>query len=106
KLCDVLAALDAEVVMDLISYTLESTAKLVDALRGRVRHFLHCGSIWVHGHSVQRPITEDAPREPFGDYGSRKAAIEKYLLEEARANQFPATVLHPGHLVGPGWNPI
>jgi len=103
---DRIAALKADVVIDLISYTPESTAKLVDALRGRVQHFLHCGTIWVHGHSVQTPTTEDAPREPFGDYGCRKAAIERYLLEESRANQFPATVLHPGHLVGPGWNPI
>ena len=35
-----------------------------------------------------------------------KAAIEKYLLEEALTGGFPATVLHPGHLVGPGWRPI
>jgi nucleoside-diphosphate-sugar epimerase len=78
----------------------------VDALRGRVQHFLHCGTIWVHGHSVQVPTTEDAPRQPFGEYGCRKAAIEAYLLQEAGDHGFPATVLHPGHLVGPGWRPI
>jgi nucleoside-diphosphate-sugar epimerase len=55
---------------------------------------------------VQVPTTEDAPRHPFGDYGCRKAAIETYLLNEARSGAFPATVLHPGHLVGPGWHPI
>jgi nucleoside-diphosphate-sugar epimerase len=71
-----------------------------------VGHFLHCGTIWVHGHSVQVPTAEDAPRAPFGDYGCRKAAIEKYLLDQARERQFPATILHPGHLVGPGWAPI
>jgi len=48
---------------------------------------------------------EDAPRSPFGDYGIRKHAIEQYLLAEA-AKGFPATILHPGHLVGPGWSPI
>jgi len=37
----------------------------------------------------------------MGDAG-RKAAIEKYLLNE----DFPATVLHPGHLVGSGWTPL
>jgi nucleoside-diphosphate-sugar epimerase len=70
-----------------------------------VGHFLHCGTIWVHGHCVQAPTTEDAPRAPFGDYGIRKLAIETYLMEQAREG-FPATVLHPGHLVGPGWAPI
>ncbi len=101
-----IAALEAESVIDLTCYTPESARLMVEGLRGRVRHFLHCGTIWVHGHSVQVPTTEDAPRRPFGDYGCRKAAIEAYLLAEAGAGTFPATVLHPGHLVGPGWKCI
>jgi nucleoside-diphosphate-sugar epimerase len=52
-----------------------------------------------------RPYDETAAREPFGDYGVRKAAIERYLLDAARGG-FPATVLHPGHISGPGWAPI
>ena len=48
----------------------------------RAGHFLHCGTIWVHGHCVEAPTTEDAPRAPFGEYGIRKAAIEAYLREE------------------------
>ena len=48
------------------------------------------------------PTTEEQPRTPFGEYGMQKAAIEAYLLDEARRNGFPATVLHPGHIVGPG----
>lgn len=100
-----IAELGAEVVIDLTCYTPSSARQLVDALRGRVTHFLHCGTIWVHGHSVQVPTTEDAPRAPFGDYGIRKLAIETYLLEQAQEG-FPATILHPGHLVGPGWPPV
>jgi len=101
-----IAALDAEVVIDLTCYKPESAAQLADALRGQVSHLLHCGTIWVHGHSVEVPTTEDAPREPFGEYGIRKAEIERYLLSEARENNLPATVLHPGHLVGEGWSPV
>lgn len=100
------AALDAEVVIDLICFTPESARQLVEALRGRIGHFLHCGTLWVHGHSVEVPTTEEQPRRPFGEYGCRKAEIEAYLLGEARRNGFPATVLHPGHIVGPGWAPI
>src|SRR4029079_1872423 len=69
-------------------------------------HFLHCGSIWVHGPSVEVPTSEDQPRRPFGEYGIRKAQIEAYLLDESRRNAFPATILHPGHIVGPGWEPL
>jgi nucleoside-diphosphate-sugar epimerase len=101
-----IAGLRADAVVDLTCYTPESARQLVDTLSGRVGHFLHCGTIWVHGHSVFVPTREDAPRRPFGDYGCRKAAIEAYLLQEARERGFPATVLHPGHLVGPGWFPI
>jgi nucleoside-diphosphate-sugar epimerase len=46
------------------------------------------------------------PRAPFGEYGIQKAAIERYLLHEARQNGFPAALLHPGHIVGPGWKLI
>jgi nucleoside-diphosphate-sugar epimerase len=100
-----IAALDADVVVDMISFTLGSTQQLVDALRGRVAHFLHCGTIWVYGHNPAVPATESDPLNPFGEYGTQKAAIETYLLAEARTG-FPATVFRPGHIVGPGWVPL
>jgi nucleoside-diphosphate-sugar epimerase len=99
-------ALEPDAVIDMICFTPESAGQLVEALRGRVRHFLHCGTIWVHGHSTQVPTPEDLPRFPFGEYGVQKAGIEAYLLDEAHRGGFPATMLHPGHIVGPGWAPV
>lgn len=98
-----IAELEPDVVVDLICFTLESATHLVHALRGRVQQFLHCGTMWVHGHSVEVPATEDQPRHPIDDYGRRKAAIEAFLLDQARRHGFPATALHPGHIVGPTW---
>lgn len=98
--------LKPDCVIDLTSYTLESTRQLVEALDGHIQQFLHCGTIWVHGPAVEVPITEEQPRRPISDYGVRKAAIERYLLEQARSRHFPAAVLHPGHLVGTGWIPL
>jgi nucleoside-diphosphate-sugar epimerase len=95
-----------DVVIDLICFTPESTRQLVEALRGHVDHFLHCGTIWVYGHSVQVPATEDQPRHPFGNYGVQKSDIQTYLLDQARRLGFPATVLHAGHIVGPGYVPL
>lgn len=103
---DLIRRLEPDIVIDMICFQLESARMLVDALRGKVQHFLHCGTIWVHGPSVLVPTTEEQPRRPFGEYGIQKAAIEAYLLGEARRNGFPATVLHPGHIVGPGWAPL
>lgn len=98
--------LKPDVVVDLTCYFPTSAQLLVEALRGRISHFLHCGTIWVHGEASDRPTTEADERRPFGDYALRKVAIESYLLNEAKENGFPVTILHPGHLVGVGWTPI
>jgi nucleoside-diphosphate-sugar epimerase len=101
-----IAALRPDVVIDMICFTADSARQLVTGLRGKIQHFLHCGTIWVYGPSAVVPTSEDQPRRPFGEYGIQKAAIEAYLLDEARRGGFPATVLHPGHIVGPGWIPL
>ncbi len=95
-----------DVVVDMICFRLESARQIAEALRGQVQHFLHCGTIWVHGPTVQAPTEETQPRRPFGEYGIQKAAIEAYLLDQARRGDLPATCLHPGHIVGPGWAPV
>src|SRR5215218_7671228 len=100
------AALEAEVVIDMISFTRGSAATLVQALRGRCRHLIHCGSIWRYGASVKQPMREDDPSPPFGEYGTRKAEIAEFLAAETRAGGLPTTVLQPGHISGPGWMPI
>ena len=99
-------ALKADIVIDMICFTLDSARHLTDALAGHVGHFLHTGTIWTHGFSTVVPTPEEAPKRPFGDYGIQKAAIEAHLLDEARRKGFPATLIHPGHIVGPGWAPL
>lgn len=97
------AEIETDAVIDLTCYTPESARELVQALRGRVARLLHCGTIWIHGVATEVPTREDQSRRTFGDYGLRKTAIEEYLLSQT---DVPATVLHPGHLVGEGWIPL
>jgi len=99
-------ALEPDIVIDMICFTPESARQLVYALQGQIQHLLHCGTVWVHGHNTVVPTTEDQPRRPFGEYGIRKAATEAYLLKEARQGNLPITILHPGHIVGPGYDLI
>jgi len=101
-----IADLGGDVVIDMICFSLTSAEHIVRALAGRVQHFIHCGTIWVYGHNASVPATEDQPLNAFGEYGTQKAAIETFLLREARENGFPATVFRPGHIVGPGWMPL
>jgi len=98
-----IAALGADVVIDMICFTPESARQLVDALRPARPLLLHCGTIWVHGPAARVPLTEDEPRTAFGDYGTGKAAIEALLWRETMAGGVPSVVLHPGHISGPGW---
>ena len=86
------AEFQPDVVIDMICFTVASARQLVAALQSKVRHFLHTGTVWVHGPTVEAPTTESQPRTPFGDYGIRKAAVEDYLLEKARRE-----VLRPSH---------
>lgn len=95
-----------DAVVDLICFTPQSARLMIDSLAGKIQHYLSCGTIWVHGHSTVTPTTEAQPRNPFGEYGIQKASIEALLLTAARRDGFPATILHPGHIVGPGWIPL
>jgi nucleoside-diphosphate-sugar epimerase len=97
------AALNADVVVDLICFTAESARQLVYALRPSRPLLVHCGTIWVHGPALRVPVTEDEPRTAYGEYGTGKAEIEALLHRETMSGGVPSVVLHPGHISGPGW---
>jgi nucleoside-diphosphate-sugar epimerase len=99
-------AVKADIVIDMICFELQSAKALAEGLRGQTEHFLHTGTVFTHGIPVEVPVSEEAAKHPFGDYGIKKAAIEQFLLGQARSSGFPATILHPGHIVGQGWKPI
>lgn len=104
-----IADLGADGVIDLVCFTETSARQLVDALGTRENppHLVHCGTIWTHGLSEALPLREDeTDKHPLGDYGVQKWAIEQYLRAQ---NTVPFTVIHPGHISGPGWpviNPV
>jgi nucleoside-diphosphate-sugar epimerase len=100
------AALEADVVVDMICFTPDSATGLVEALRGQSGHLIHCGTIWRYGPSVKQPMREDDTSPPFGEYGTQKAAIAELLAAETASGGLPTTVLQPGHISGPGWVPI
>jgi len=101
-----IAGLNADVVIDMISFELEGTQQLVKALHGIVEHYLFCSSIWVYGHATSVPSIETDRTNAIDRYGINKAKIEVWLLQQARRGGFPATCFRPGHIVGEGWVPI
>ena len=101
-----IAHLNADIVIDMISFELERTQQLVEELRGKIEHYLFCSTIWVYGHATSVPSKETDPTNAIDTYGINKAKIEAWLLQQARRDGFPATCLRPGHIVGEGWVPI
>ncbi|WP_405591190.1 NAD-dependent epimerase/dehydratase family protein [Streptomyces sp. NBC_01190] len=100
------AGYGADAVVDMVCFTPDSARQLAEALRGVTAHLVHCGTVWVHGVPTEVPVREDAARKPFGDYGVNKAAAEDHLLRQSALGGTPTTVLHPGHISGPGWVPV
>lgn len=90
-------------VIDLICFKPESALQLVKSPFRQISHYMHCGTIWVRGHKVEVPSKESDIRRPISEYGVLKAEIECYLLQDVNQIAFPTIILHPGHIVGPGW---
>lgn len=105
-----IAALNADVVVDLINFTLESTISLAEVLKNtNLSHYVYCSSIWAHGKATTIPVVEDQLKFPLDEYGMQKARSEEYLHNLFRREGFPETVIMPGQISGPGWviiNPV
>jgi nucleoside-diphosphate-sugar epimerase len=101
-----IAGLEPDVVVDMICFDQPAARHLVESLSGRVQMLLVCGTIWIHGPSTTVPQREHENRRPFCAYGRGKLRMTDYVLGEARLGRVPATVFHPGHIVGPGWHPV
>src|SRR5215831_231905 len=78
-----IAALNADIVVDMISFKLEEAQQLVEALRGKIEHYLFCSSIWVYGYATTVPSVETDPTNAIDAYGVNKAKIERWLLQQA-----------------------
>jgi nucleoside-diphosphate-sugar epimerase len=73
-----IARLNADIVIDMISFELDGTQQLVQALHGKVEHYLFCSSTWVYGHAVSVPSTEVDRPNAIDRYGINKAKIEAW----------------------------
>lgn len=100
-----IAAIDADIVVDLINFHIEDTRKMVEALKGtRLSHYLFCSSIWAHGRvKTLEADPNDLQKEPLDDYGRNKFMSELYLKEQWHTVGFPATIIMPGQISGAGW---
>ncbi|MFC6315164.1 NAD-dependent epimerase/dehydratase family protein [Lapidilactobacillus achengensis] len=98
------AALHGDVVVDLINFNVAETRKMITTLsQTSVQQYLYCSSIWAHGRATTLPVQPNAFKEPLDAYGRDKYESEKLLKQAYLASGFPATVIMPGQISGPGW---
>ena len=105
---DKLKAMEPDIIVDLVNFNIAETKKIVEHFKGtRLSHYLYCSSCWAHGMAETIPFDpDDVRKEPLDDYGRDKFASEMYLKEQYRLNGFPATIVMPGQISGPGWTII
>ena len=88
------AELEAEVVVDMICFTPDSATALVEALRGRSGHLIHCGTIWRYGASVKQPMEDGRPRRRLAstaaEGGHRRAARRRDPVRRPGHHRAPA----------------
>jgi nucleoside-diphosphate-sugar epimerase len=91
-----------DVVVDFISFHPDDLAKRLEIFRGRVGQFIFISS----ASAYQKPVTDYLVTEstplanPFWDYSRDKIACEDFLVNELRANGFPATTVRPSFTYG------
>lgn len=94
-----------DIIVDLVNFNISETRKIVEAFKDSdLSQYLYCSSCWAHGRAEILPFNpDDLQKDPLDDYGKDKFASELYLKEAYRKYGFPATIIMPGQISGPGW---
>ena len=81
---------------------------LIPLLNGTIQHYVHCGSTGVYAPMKRIPAVESDECDPPTEMGGfeQKLAQDNVLLTAAREVGFPATILRPTNIYGPGDIPL
>jgi len=101
---DISPLLDAgpEVVIEMCGHAWPTYQQM----KGRVEHFIACGSVWMFGEPKVAP-TPDEPQNPcpFPDYARRFQHIQQ-MIEQSPADGTAFTAIMPPNICGPGKVPL
>jgi nucleoside-diphosphate-sugar epimerase len=98
-----IAGVEADAVIDMITFTPETAANAVEVFTGRVEHYLFCSTVCVYGGPLSNvPAEEDEPHTTVSDYGEGKSQSEAVFTNAHQASGFPVTFFRPSHCYGPG----
>ena len=94
-------------VIDMVGYQPEDADSLVRAFKGRAGQVIFCSTVDVYLKPASHyPYTEQEPYGGFKEYSRNKVIIEKKLLDEAKNDAFPLTIIRPAYTYGEGRGPL
>lgn len=76
---------------------------VAEAKKRQVKRFIHLSSTAAMGLLNDKLVNEDTPCKPYTPYQVTKWEGEQFLLQEYRENGFPAMILRPSMIYGPGF---
>ncbi len=94
-----------DAVVDMSAYFSDWTKRAVEALAGRVAHYVFISSGAVYRPSAEVPWPESTPFGPmpvWGQYGVEKVASEKMLWRAYSEGRFGVTCFRLPFILGPG----
>jgi nucleoside-diphosphate-sugar epimerase len=81
----------------------EGTKNLIDAsIENKIKRFIHCSTIGVHGSIKNPPGNEDSPFSPGDIYQKTKLQAEQLVINAFKEKNLPAVIIRPAGIYGPG----
>jgi len=74
----------------------------LEALRGKVKHFVFCSTPGVCGIGKNYPVTEDEEYSGWGAYEDSKIKAEEFLIKVSKESKLQLTIVRPDFVYGPG----
>ena len=88
---------------DLYAVNATGTKNVLDAaVAAKVKRFVHCSTIGVHGDVKNPPADENSPYNPGDDYQVTKLEGEYIAQEYMKAGDIPISIFRPAGIYGPG----
>ena len=86
----------------------EKSIELVHKYALHLQHYLHCSSTGGYAPLPVIPCNETAPYKGFalGTGWDQKRLVDNQVMQLFRENGFPATVIRPCYITGPGMLPM
>lgn len=75
---------------------------LIAAMRHGVSSMVYLSSVEAYGRMAMIPCPEDAPLNPFGEYGRNKVACEAMCRTFSDEHGLRISIIRPPTLIGPG----